>query len=172
MLECYIQKGKIQSGQGGLVQDKQGKTLYYFSGKIGQANDSLILHGPTGVRLAKIVQTSTSFGTHFDLYLMDEKKARMTKLINWPMMTYIVPAYRWVVHGDLNRHTYHIQSGTKTVMDMYPANTLMGEVFAIEVHNFEDIELSLCIASVLDYWVQEKKNAEKRVVAGYPFPVS
>ena len=171
MLEYYIQRRKAECGAGGFVQDKQGKKLYYLTGQIGRAGDRLVLYSIEGKRLAKIVQSSSNFGTHFDLYLAEEKKARMTKLINWPMQTYVVPSCKWLVYGDSNRHNYHIQNGNKTVMYMYPATTLMGDVFSLEIANEDDVPFCLCIAYVLDSWVQEKKSAIRRVVAGFPFPV-
>ena len=172
-MEYYIQKRSIEQGRAAFVQDSSGNKLFFFTGKIGSPGDSLTLCRMNGERLAKIVQASVVFGTHFDLYLKDEKKGRMIKLINWPKMTFLIPSNKWVVHGDLMSHTYHIQNGSKLIMDMYPATSFLGDIFAIDILNEQDSALCLCIASVLDYWAHNnKKSSIKQAIVGFPFPVS
>lgn len=158
MPEFYIQKNSMKQGCGAVVQDENSKNTYFLVGKIGSNGDTLALYNLLGEHLAKIQQTSAVFGANFDLFIGEEKFARMIKIMNWRKTMYFIPKLKWLIHGDLTTHIYTISDGLREVMSMKPVSTSFGDVFSIIIKVDSEVNICLCIASVLDYWSYNREN--------------
>lgn len=159
--EYFIQEQHLSRVTRTIIKDEKGTDIFLMIGRWGSRGDVLTLYGMNGNLLARIKQTSFSFGTRFELYDGFEKVGVMQKIFNWPGDFYYIQQLHWTAQGNIFQHEYTIHHFRELIMEMNHAHLFSGDYYVVNIPKPENAPICICIAAVLDYWLYNRQTQKK-----------
>ncbi|MDR1522331.1 MAG: LURP-one-related family protein [Streptococcaceae bacterium] len=161
MAEYFIQQKALSSNARTLVQDEDGKNIYFLAGRWGKRHDKVSLYDLDGHLLGFIQQISLSSGGRFSLYQKYEKVATMQKIPTFKKNKYFLSKLNWIASGDFLKHRYEIKHGHTIIMKMLGTHMLRGDFYSLIIPEKENAPLAILISAVLDYWLYNSKPQKR-----------
>lgn len=159
MSDFLIREKPFGSSTQTIVKDTDGHPLYTLIGRWGTRGDCLTLHQMNGEIVASVKQVSLPFVRRFEIYESGEKVGVLQRFLNWPSDFYYVQQLHWTVYGNIQQHQYKIHHFNKEIMTMNKARMVQGDHFLLRVRDDADAPVCICIASILDYWLYNRNQA-------------
>lgn len=165
MATFYIRQHSLTSNTRTVVRDENQQAQFLLVGCWGTRGDVLSLYLMNGEVVATIKQATFALtrGTRFELYQNFQKVGTLHRLLAITRDYYYVHQLGWVVTGNIAQQHYTIHARNRRVMTMESAILPEGNFYLLDIPQADDAPLCICIAAVLNYWVQIQKPADSRL---------
>lgn len=170
MPTLYIRQDLLASNARTIIKNEEKEPQYLLVGRWGTRGDVLSLYAMNGEIIASIKQATFAFtrGARFDLYEQFEKVGSLQRILSFNRDFYYVHHLGWVVIGNIRQQEYSIFHLNRRVMTMKRATLPDGEFYTLDIDRSEDAPLCICIAAVLNYWLQNRQLTEAHIRKYFP----
>lgn len=165
MVKLYIRQDLLASNARTIIKNQEGEPVYLLVGRWGTRGDVLSLYKMDGTIAASIKQASFAFtiGTRFDLYQGFDKVGSLQRILSFKRDFYYVHQLSWVVIGNIRQQEYRIVHLNRRIMTMEREFLPNGNFYKLEIAKEEEAPLSICIAAVLNYWLNNRQLTQEQM---------
>lgn len=166
-MRYFIQKKELGSSFRTIVKDEHQHACFLLIGTWGANAQMVSVYSMDGKQLAFVKKRPYAFGTRYDFYEDFQKVGSMRSRFPLHIDFYYLSSLNWYILGHVLQHEYNVYSLSQHIMKLstttFPHASLE-EAYRLDVSNPLYAPLSLCIASVLDYWLytNDKQKAKKK----------
>lgn len=144
------------------IKDKNGKIVYFITGRWGLVHDVLSVHAVSGTLLAEIKQSSLGLFPRFDLYSNEKKVGSLRRYYGVRTEMLFIKGLNWFLIGNLSNFRYKVYAGRAWIMQTGDIEKYGQSFIKFKVQRQEDEPLCLCVAAILDYWASNGKTSREK----------
>lgn len=165
MARLYIRQDLLASNTRTIIKDEDNHAVFLLVGRWGTRGDVLSLYKMEGEIVASIKQATFSFtpGARFDLYQGFDKVGSLQRILSFNRDFYYVRRLGWVVIGQISQQEYRIMQLNRTIMTMSREILPNGNFYVLDIVDDADAPLAICIAAVLNYWLQNRQRTGEQL---------
>ena len=155
-MKLYLRSQGSENKGANTVSDENHNGKYILTGKWGIKNDALSVYDLSGNLLAELKQISVGVRPKFNLFMTDKLVGKVSTPLFFVKGFLWVKKLNWIIAGDTINCRFKIYHGCKKNFEVNRVQ--IGDRAYIEINTFDEeyIPLYICIAVILDRWIQRR----------------
>ncbi len=156
MRRFYLKSQGLENKGATVVSDENRNSKYLLVGKWGIKSDTLSVYDMGGKLVSELKQLSVGTLPKFELFLRGTKVGTVTTPVGFIRGFLLVHNLHWWIVGDTVTCHFKIFRGFSTILEINRVQINGSTYIELNVFDQEQLPLFICLAAILDRWVQKR----------------
>lgn len=156
MRRFYLKSQGLENKGATAVSDENHNSKYLLVGKWGIKSDTLSVYDMSGQLLSELKQLSVGKLPKFKLFLEGVEVGTVITPVDFIKGLLFVQNLHWLIVGDTVTCHFKIYRGLSTILEINRVQINGSAYIELNVYDQEQIPLFICLAAILDRWIQKR----------------
>lgn len=156
MRRFYLKSQGLENKGATAVSDENHNSKYLLVGKWGIKSDTLSVYDMSGQLLSELKQISVGRAPKFKLFENGIEVGTVTTPVGFIRGFLFVRNLNWFIMGDTVTCHFKVFRGLSTILEINRVQINGSAYIELNVYDQEQVPLFICLAAILDRWVQKR----------------